>query len=171
MARAWVQEPSAPHHRNPSTRTRSRTTKTIATTTDRRALISALATATLFIGGGGCASSPPKSGSINDGHTPGRPITGCLEQFKAEKLDRVLEACDAAVTAHPNAPGPLSDRALVLSLKGERKRACADVAKGLKLLQHSDQPTKVSSSDPMLHYELNVRHTACRQDRTIDAKG
>ena len=146
-------------------------TTAIATTTEARSLIPILAAAALLIGGSGCVTKPPASGSDINNRDTSNPVSGCLEQFNAENLDEVLLKCNSIISAHPDKPGPLSERALVLSLKGETTRACADVAKGLKLLRRTDQSNQGRSSDPMLLYELNVRHIACKQDRTIDANG
>lgn len=151
-------------------RTALKTTKAIATAIERRSLIPILAAVALLIGSSGCGSKPPPSESDTNSRNTSHPVSGCLEQFKAENLDEVLRRCNASVAAHPDEPGPLSERALVLSLKGETTRACADVAKGLKLLERSGQHNQ-SSSNPMLRYELDVRHAACKQDRTIDANG
>lgn len=67
--------------------------------------------------------------------------------------------------AHPDQPGPRSDRALIYSLRGNHQRACADIEAGLKLLARLPS----ENEDPLLRQELTVRQTACRQQRTIDA--
>ena len=91
-------------------------------------------------------------------------MSGCLEDFQTNHLDKVLERCNASVEAQPDQPGPRSDRALVHSLRGDTQRACADVAKALALLSQASS----SQNDPFLRQELTVRQTACKQQRTID---
>lgn len=120
----------------------------------------------------GCmaCSTPPSTPTSASGQPKAQPdaaatIHGCLEDFQTNRLEQVLERCDASVKAHPNQPGPRSDRALVHSLRGDRQRACADVDEGLKLLARLPS----GNDDPLLRQELTVRQAACRQQRTIDA--
>ena len=87
-----------------------------------------------------------------------------MEQFNPERLDQVLERCNATVQAHPDAPGPLSERSLVHSLRGASRSACSDVKAAIALLNDR-------STDPLLQKELTVRQAACKQERTIDASG
>ena len=93
--------------------------------------------------------------------------SSCLEQFKPDRLDQVLERCNQAVQQHPDQPGPLSERSLVHSLRGDAKSACADVKAALALLNRRSP----SSSDPLLQRELAVRQATCKQLRTMDASG
>ena len=91
-------------------------------------------------------------------------MSSCLEQFNPERLDQVLERCNATVEAHPDAPGPLSERSLVHSLRGDSKSACIDVQAAIARLNER-------STDPLLQKELTVRQAACKQVRTMDANG
>ena len=90
-----------------------------------------------------------------------------MEQFKPDRLDQVLERCNETVKQHPAMPGPLSERSLVHSLRGDAKSACTDVNAALALLESSNS----SSSDPLLRKELAVRQAPCKQLRTMDASG
>ena len=93
--------------------------------------------------------------------------SSCLEQFKPDRLDQVLERCNETVKQHPDMPGPLSERSLVHSLRGDDKSACTDVKAALALLENRNS----SSSDPLLRKELAVRQATCKQLRTMDASG
>ena len=90
-----------------------------------------------------------------------------MEQFNPERLDQALERCNATVQAHPDSPGPLSERSLVHSLRGDSRSACSDVKAAIALLNDR----KPTSTDPLLQKELTVRQAACKQERTIDASG
>ena len=79
----------------------------------------------------------------------------------------MLERCNETVREHPDLPGPLSERSLVHSLRGDTRSACSDVRAALVLLESNSS----SSSDPLLQKELAVRQATCRQLRTMDASG
>ena len=93
--------------------------------------------------------------------------SSCLEQFKPDRLEQVLERCNETVKQHPDMPGPLSERSLVHSLRGDDKSACTDVKAALTLLERRNS----SSRDPLLRKELAVRQATCKQLRTMDASG
>ena len=102
-----------------------------------------------------------------------QPSQSCLEQFKADRLDEVLARCDTTVDDHPEQAEPLSDRALVHSLKGNWNLACTDVRKALSLLNSAGDNTTTANTQasPILLHELSVRQTVCKQLRTMDDNG
>ena len=148
-----------------------KTTTTIGTTIDLPPLFKAAASAVLLLGSSGCGTDPLQTELVNNSLKTSRSISGCLEKFKIDNLEKVLSRCDATVDAYPDEAGPLSDRALVLSLKGDNKQACADVARGLLLLERMEPQDSDNASNAMLQYELSVRQAACKQERTMDANG
>ena len=121
----------------------------------------------LLIGSLACSASPSQPQSKTAGSSSQAAAKSCLEEFKADRLDRVLERCNAVVQDHPDHPAPLSERSLVHNLRGDSKKACVDVRAALTLLNRND----TFSTDPLLKKELEVRQAACKQVRTMDAKG
>ena len=115
-----------------------------------------------------CQTAPPSADIQSKATKNQPPISGCLDHFGLDDLDDVLSQCDATVQAHPNEPAPLSDRAFVLSLKGNVQQACADVERGLQFIRHNSNGPHRAANDPMLHHELKVRQAVCKQQRTID---
>ena len=88
--------------------------------------------------------------------------TSCLKQYQVSEPNRALQACNDTITATPDQPELLRDRAFIHTLNGQHQKACADIAAGLKLIRESTAPV-----DPMLSHELEVRQATCKQARTI----
>ena len=121
----------------------------------------------LLIGSLACSASPPQPQSKTASPSAEASVKSCLEGFKPDRLDQVLERCNAMVKDHPDHPAPLSERSLVHNLRGDSQQACVDVQAAITLLNRNDS----SSTDPLLTKELAVRQAACKQARTIDANG
>ena len=88
--------------------------------------------------------------------------TSCLKQYQVSEPNRALQACNDTITANPDQPELLRDRAFIHTLNGRHQKACADIAAGLKLIRESTAPV-----DPMLNHELEVRQATCKHARTI----
>jgi hypothetical protein len=109
---------------------------------------------------GGCFSAAPDPTATPPG------LGDCLKQVELKRLRRALERCNEVVEAHPKAPQPLNERALLHSLAGDTTAACRDsqaAAQRLKALPASPEP------DPLLVKEINMREKNCRELTTAPA--
>ena len=106
----------------------------------------------------GCESQQPAPPA----NTPTPLVSSCLGNFRMDDLDLMVERCNKAINQTPDQADLHRDRALVLTLLNHQAKACEDVALALSLLKRSSQPV-----DPMLHHELQVRQSSCKQSRTM----
>lgn len=82
----------------------------------------------------------------------------CLREVDPASLPALIRRCDAVVARFPRSPGPLNDRALLLSLAGRDREACAALARAHALARQAAP----GSLDPQLLLDLRLRGELCR---------
>ncbi len=86
----------------------------------------------------------------------------CLDDLRTNELVKSINSCTEVIKMYPDRPQPLNDRSLLYILIGDMDLACQDIRKGIDLLTKEK-----TTADPLLKYELNVRHANCMQLRNI----
>ncbi|GCE64798.1 hypothetical protein OMCYN_00720 [cyanobiont of Ornithocercus magnificus] len=105
---------------------------------------------------GGCRNNPQSD--VYSGKQD-LAIHACLENLELKVLENSLSHCNRVVTAYPNSPVPLNDRAFIYILMGHRNAACQDVKMAQNLIQQFN--TGGDALSTILRHELLVRHVVC----------
>ena len=102
---------------------------------------------------GGCYDPAP------DPRSSGPGVDDCLRNVQMDQLTEAIGRCDAVVSAHPNAPQPRNERALLHSLAGQTEASCIDSRAAAALLQRQH---KAVSQDAVLVEEIHLRMRSCQ---------
>jgi hypothetical protein len=103
-----------------------------------------------------------------DPRSSGPGVDDCLRNVQMDKLTEAIGRCDAVVSAHPNAPQPRNERALLHSLAGQTEASCNDSRAAAALLQGQQ---KHVSKDTLLVEEIRLRLRSCQPLTTPPAAG
>ena len=90
---------------------------------------------------------------------------GCLEDLNLSSLEENLESCNKEIITDETTPQALNDRSIIYMLKGETSLACQDVSRALEIID--DQKV---FQDYLIHHELKIRQSNCKQRLAITDK-
>jgi hypothetical protein len=111
---------------------------------------------------GGCYNPAP------DPRRSGPGVDDCLRDVKLNQLKQAIRRCDAVVDAHPRAPQPRNERALLHSLAGQQEASCRDSRAASALLQRQPKGTSV---DTLMVEEIRLRLRSCEPLTSPPAAG
>lgn len=102
----------------------------------------------LALAAGGCSEAPLPQQQLR--------VDDCLVNVNAEQPAEALRRCDRVVDAFPRDAGPLNDRYLLHTLKGDSAAACRDIHRAAALLKQ-----RPGGVDPLLRQDVAQRLADC----------